>query len=301
MLKLKKIRGVEFDEFTHSYICGDKVLDGVTTLMKKHGLSPDYSSIPADILERAAAHGTAVHELLQAYDDGKVVVEDEEGNLKAYKALGLPIAASEYLVSDKKLVASFIDKVFEDGSLGDVKTTSVLHERSVSWQLSIYAWLFEKQNPEIHVPHIYAIHVRKGVAKLVELARIPDEQVAALFKAEEEGRIYEDVKPLADESLGLREVDIANYVDALEVIAQLKSALKEYEDKISEVQDRMYNYMVENHVPELKCASGLFTLKNEYTRTSIDSARLKKAMPDVYDQFLKTTTVKGSVIYKSNN
>ena len=94
-MRLKKINTVIFDELTHSYICGDKLLIGVTTLMKKHGLSPDYGDIPAEVLAKAAARGTAIHNLLEDYDNGKAVQEDEAGNLKAYKELGLKIHCSE--------------------------------------------------------------------------------------------------------------------------------------------------------------------------------------------------------------
>ena len=210
-MRLKRINSVMFDEFTHSYICGNKLLTGVTSLMRKHGLSPDYSGIPESVLESAAAKGTAIHQLIEDYDNGKTVAVDE--NLSAYAALKLDVHCSEYLVSDEDMVASFIDKVFTDCSLADVKTTSEVHKRSVAWQLSIYAYLFERQNPSKKVPHIYCIHVRDGKAKLIELARIPDEQVEALFQAEREGRIYEDPYVDPDVSVVLKNEDLCALVE----------------------------------------------------------------------------------------
>ena len=47
---------VIFNEENHTYTLGDKTLISVTQLLKKHGLSTDYSGVDAEILERAA-HG----------------------------------------------------------------------------------------------------------------------------------------------------------------------------------------------------------------------------------------------------
>ena len=147
-MRLRKNKEVAFNEWLHVYTASDgHTLIGVTELMKRHGLSPDYGGISKDVLEKAAARGTAIHQLLQDYDDGKAVIEDE--NLKAYKALGLKVHCSEYLVSDNDIVATFIDKVLDDCSLADVKSTSTVHRRPLEWQLSIGAYLFELQNPGI--------------------------------------------------------------------------------------------------------------------------------------------------------
>ena len=51
-----------FDETSHTYLLDDdKILIGVTSLMKKFGLSPDYSGIPEATLKKAAEEGTAIH------------------------------------------------------------------------------------------------------------------------------------------------------------------------------------------------------------------------------------------------
>ncbi len=300
-MRLRKCTGVSFDEFTHTYICGKKVLLGLTSLMKKHGLSPDYGNIPADVLMKAAAKGTAVHSLLEDYDNGKTVQDDDEGNLKAYRELGLKVHCSEYLVSDGEIVATFIDKILEDCSVCDVKHTATVHKRAVQWQLSVGAYLFEKQNPGKKVKHIYCIHVRGGKAKLIELNRIPSEEVEALLAAEREGRIYVDHEDVADAGIALREEDIANLVTALDVIAQYKAMMKQEEERVAAIQDRLYSYMVENNLDKMGCDYGEFTRKAEYTRTSIDSTKLKKDLPDIYDRYQKVTTVKGSVVFKANS
>lgn len=298
-MRLKNISNVTFDELTHSYICGDKLLVGVTTLMKKHGLSPDYGDVPAEVLAKAAARGTAIHNLLEDYDNGKTVQEDEAGNLSAYRKLGLKINRSEYLVTDGETVASFIDKVYEDCSLADVKTTATVHNRSVAWQLSIYAYLFEKMNPSKKVPHIYCIHVRDGKAKEIELNRIPDEEVEALLLAEKEGRIYEDKVELPDAGLALQDQEVLALVETLNTIAQYEAAIKAEKERAAALQDRLYQYMTDNNLDEMGCTMGKFTRKASYTRQSVDTQRLKKEMPDIFTKYQKETVVKGSVTFKA--
>ena len=297
-MRLRKNKEVAFNEWLHVYTASDgHTLIGVTELMKRHGLSPDYGGISKDVLEKAAARGTAIHQLLQDYDDGKAVIEDE--NLKAYKALGLKVHCSEYLVSDNEIVATFIDKVLDDCSLADVKTTSSVHRRPLEWQLSIGAYLFELQNPGKKVPHLYCIHVRDGKAKLIEVSRIPNDAVERLLECERCGVVYSDNPVPADAALALEEQAVV-LAEQLDQIARLKLAIKETEQASAELQQRLYDYMTENNLDEMACELGTFVRKSPYTKKSLDSARLKKEKPELYEQYLKESEVKGSITFKTN-
>ena len=297
-MRPRKNKEVAFNEWLHVYTAGDgHTLIGVTELMKRHGLSPDYGGISKDVLEKAAARGTAIHQLLQDYDDGKAVIEDE--NLKAYKALGLKVHCSEYLVSDNEIVATFIDKVLDDCSLADVKTTSSVHRRPLEWQLSIGAYLFELQNPGKKVPHLYCIHVRDGKAKLIEVSRIPNEAVERLLECERCGVVYSDNPVPADAALALEEQAVV-LAEQLDQIARLKLAIKETEQASAELQQRLYDYMTENNLDEMACELGTFVRKAPYTKKALDSTRLKKEKPELYEQYLKESEVKGSITFKTN-
>ena len=297
-MRLRKNKEVAFNEWLHVYTASDgHTLIGVTELMKRHGLSPDYGGISKDVLEKAAARGTAIHQLLQDYDDGKAVIEDE--NLKAYKALGLKVHCSEYLVSDNEIVATFIDKVLDDCSLADVKTTSSVHRRPLEWQLSIGAYLFELQNPGKKVPHLYCIHVRDGKAKLIEVSRIPNEAVERLLECERCGVVYSDNPVTADAALALEEQAVV-LAEQLDQIARLKLAIKETEQASAELQQRLYDYMTENNLDEMACELGTFVRKAPYTKKALDSTRLKKEKPELYEQYLKESEVKGSITFKTN-
>lgn len=297
-MRLRRNKEVAFNEWLHVYTASDgHTLIGVTELMKRHGLSPDYGGISKDVLEKAAARGTAIHQLLQDYDDGKAVIEDE--NLKAYKALGLKVHCSEYLVSDNEIVATFIDKVLDDCSLADVKSTSSVHRRPLEWQLSIGAYLFELQNPGKKVPHLYCIHVRDGKAKLIEVNRIPNDAVERLLECERCGVVYSDNPVPADATLALEEQAVV-LAEQLDQIARLKLAIKETEQASAELQQRLYDYMAENNLDEMACELGTFVRKTPYTKKSLDSARLKKEKPELYEQYLKESEVKGSITFKTN-
>lgn len=297
-MRLRKNKEVAFNEWLHVYTASDgHTLIGVTELMKRHGLSPDYGGISKDVLEKAAARGTAIHQLLQDYDDGKAVIEDE--NLKAYKALGLKVHCSEYLVSDNEIVATFIDKVLDDCSLADVKSTSTVHRRPLEWQLSIGAYLFELQNPGKKVPHLYCIHVRDGKAKQIEVSRIPNEAVERLLECERCGVVYSDNPVAADAALALEEQAVV-LAEQLDQIARLKLAIKETEQASAELQQRLYDYMTENNLDEMACELGTFVRKAPYTKKALDSARLKKEKPELYEQYLKESEVKGSITFKTN-
>lgn len=297
-MRLRKNKEVAFNEWLHVYTASDgHTLIGVTELMKRHGLSPDYGGISKDVLEKAAVRGTAIHQLLQDYDDGKAVIEDE--NLKAYKALGLKVHCSEYLVSDNGIVATFIDKVLDDCSLADVKSTSSVHRRPLEWQLSIGAYLFELQNPGKKVPHLYCIHVRDGKAKLIEVSRIPNDAVERLLECERCGVVYSDNPVAADAALALEEQAVV-LAEQLDQIARLKLAIKETEQASAELQQRLYDYMTENNLDEMACELGTFVRKAPYTKKALDSTRLKKEKPELYEQYLKESEVKGSITFKTN-
>lgn len=302
-MRLKKLNTVIFDELTHSYICGDKLLTGVTTLLHKHGLAPDLSFVDEEKLKAAADRGTAIHNLIEAYEDKKTVVDDECGNLKAYKTLGLNIHCNEYLVSDDDTIATMIDLVGEDCSIYDIKSWSKssvtkANIQYVSWQCSIGAYLFEKMNPSKKVPGIYLARVRDGEAELKQLDRIPNEEIEALVLAEKEGRRF--VKSIASADAVISEEEAVVLVRNLEMIAQLEATVKELKAANAEMFDRLYGYMEENKKGELACSLGVFVKKDGYERSSVDATKLKKDLPEIYEKYRKTTYVNGSVSFKAN-
>ena len=315
-MKLTQNKKVSFDDFTHTYLMGDSVLLGITSLMKKHGLSPDYGDVDEDTLAAAAARGTAIHKALEDYDNGgqvlfadttyngRVVLTADElkANLDAYRDLGLKAIASEFLVSDNKLVASSIDKVLDCGSdtevdLGDVKTTYTLHIDALEVQLGCYKYLLERQcRGKIKVRKCWGIHVRKGKAVLKEITPWPAEKAEALLLAEAEGRIYTEEKVDAVSVVG--EGELTQWVNAESNLAAMKAAIKDLEERTAEVKERIYQHMISNNLTEMTCPGGTIVLKRPSQRSSVDSKKLQTNYPDIFKECVKVSEVKGSISFK---
>lgn len=306
-MELVKNTRVFFEPVSHNYLLDDeKILPGVTTLLKKHGLSADYTGIPAAVLNKAAEEGTAIHRELEAYDNGEAVLVSEL--IDDYAKLGLKHLASEYLVSDNQIVASSIDKVYyvdeNTVDIADVKTTSKYHKRPVEWQLGIYKELFELQNPGIIVRNCYCLHIDRKTRKilgLIPVEPVTAEEVRDFLFAEANGQTYEDLGAVVQAAVALSEDELAQYTVGLERIAEAKEIIKNTEAIIKAYEARVVEYMQEHNLTELSSDGGTFKLKAAYERSSVDAAKLRKDYPALADKYQKTTTVAASVTFKANN
>lgn len=75
-------------------------------------------------------------------------------------------------------------------SLADIKTTYRIDKESLSWQLSIYAYLFERQNPGLKVRNLYGVWLRGDKSELIPVERRSDEEVMRLMECEVKGEKY---------------------------------------------------------------------------------------------------------------
>lgn len=309
-MELRNNPNVFFSKETHMYLCGDKILQGATTLLRNHGLMPDYSGIPDKVLEEAARKGTALHEAIEAYDNGESVMLTPF--LQEYKEIcdenGLKFLVNELLISDEELVASMIDGVYEGSTdnsvvLVDYKSTQKLHWRSLSWQLSLYKVLFERQFPGIKVEALKVLHLDKKddrVLGLFPVEEIPEAEVDALLLAEKEGRIYIDLHEEPSAEIVLTDEELTAYVTQASEIAKLKEQIKKIEESLKGLDKRVLDYMLENNLESLEGGGGVFKVKKAYERAAIDTERLKKMQPGIYEQYKKTTTVAASITFKPN-
>ena len=154
---------VLFNQEQHTYTLDGILLQGVTGMIGRQLFPDKYSNIPKEILNAAARRGSLIHETIELVDDLGISNEMEEvkGYIDLKELYGLQYETSEYLVSDNKNFASCIDKVYRESdtefSLGDIKTTYELDKDYIRWQLSIYAYLFEMQNPGCKVVRLFGI------------------------------------------------------------------------------------------------------------------------------------------------
>ena len=282
---------VVFEDITHSYLLDDHFyLMGVTSLMKKHGLSADYTTVDDDTLAAARERGSKGHHDIEKYCKGQL--KRHTAVTKAFAALKLDVLESEFLVSDNEMIASQIDLILKDYTIIDIKFTSELHIKPLQWQLSIYAYLLE-QTYSIKVPKVYALHFdKKNKPSLVEIQRLDDSYVEALLRAEKEGYILDQssLVPTANADKAVMELHrITTYID------NLKQRIKEAEKEKEELQNAFLQKMEETGTKSIVTDFCKITYVASSVRNGVDSKRLKEEMPDIYEEYKTTTTIKPSI------
>lgn len=289
---------VHFDEATHSYTDDNgKTLTGVTSVLKAVIYHSKYSGIPQDVLDRAAARGTEIHNACQRTDLwGKLSEGETRPEVLNYMRLkaehDITMIANEYLVGYGIYgIATMIDCIDSTGRLYDIKTTRELDKDYVSWQLSLSAYLFEIQNPEIDVPALYAIWLRGDIAELVEVERKTDEEIEALIHDYHEGIVRGVADLPAEQETGelLQVLDLEQeIINFKEMIDSLES---EKQKALASLKERMQAEGLRKiETPRLK-----LSLVEDSTSRSFDAKAFREAHPELAEQYQRETTRKGYV------
>ena len=312
-IELKK-SPVIFDENAHTYTLDGVRLSGVTAIVK--WMFPDtYKDIPQSVLEKAAEHGSLIHKKCEQYDNcgfGDDLPEVKE-YVRLKKENGLTTAENEYLVDDGKNIASSIDVVFDEDEKGcyplaDIKTTSKIHKNNVSLQLSIYAYLFEKCNKGKKAGRLFVIWLPKeqyGKAELMELNRISAtdcKKIVKAYLAKEDSTPYREkyfgAKGTSTELEPIEEALPVHLKDAEDMIISIENSVKELEAKKEVIKQRLYELMVKHNVKKWQSDRLQLIRKLDSTRETLDSTKLKKNYPEVYQECKKVSAVKGSLTIK---
>lgn len=292
---------VLFDKDTHTYTTPEGVcLQGITGIIERQLFPDKYSGVPEFVMKRAAERGSFVHEVCELVDDLGIDHESEEARnyQKIKESYGLQYEASEYLVSDNEHFASCIDKVYRESdsefSLGDIKTTYKLDKEYVRWQLSIYAYLFERQNPGCKVVRLFAIWLRGSISELLEVERIPDGIILELLSAEIEGRkfINHYAVPSVKTDMPLK------YREMEDSIIEITEQAKYWSERKKELTDGVMKEMVKAGAYSWKGESVSFIRKKDSIRRIFDREAFERDYPGVYDKYLVDTPVCGSITLK---
>jgi hypothetical protein len=222
------------------------------------------------------------------------------------KEAGLQVALSEYLVSDEMYIASSIDKVFADDSLGDIKTTSKVHWVNVTVQLSIYAFLYELQTGR-KANKLYVIWLPKpqyGTPMVKELTRIPAEvckYVIEVYSANGDPlSAISALSPYINIEQGARvKGEIPDGMqETIEELMMVKQRLDELGEREKELKKQVLTAM-QNAGEDSWCNDLIqFSRKAAYERESIDTKALKANEPNIYESYKKVTKVAESISYK---
>lgn len=287
-----------FDSATHTYTLNGKVLHGITKMLHRQIFKDMYKDVPQYILDKSAERGTNIHNLCHLHDMGIEIPSDSEyfNEVTEYANItnGLTYEDSEYIVTDGEYFASGIDKVYrvDDNTfdIGDIKTTYAKNEDYVTWQLNIYKYLFELQNPSMKVRNMYYIYIREGKSELIKVRELSQEWIKSLLDAEKNGKEYE----LPSELVRRSELpsNVANVENAIiSTILELKSL----EERKKQFEQTLLELMEKGNVKKWETENIAITRVLPTNRKSIDSAKLKELYPDVYNDCIKESTTKSSV------
>ena len=310
---------VIYNRDEHTYTLNGVLLSGVTAMIKYQLQPNSYKGIPKAVLEKAAAKGSKIHDMCEDADNFGDVADDYhvQDYVRMRDRLGLKHLVSEYLVSDGQYFASPIDKVYEVDEntvdLGDIKTISNMSLEDiekVTWQTSIYAMWFEKQNPHLKVRNLYVIWLpdlkyqnSKKQPFIKQLVRIPNEEIQKLLDAEVNDEKYrEDSVPRSQRDNHTEVVKADPLVPAqvaamnayvIEVLDNFAEAERLKKEMVEQVREAMAAHNIKSWKTE--CFS--FTSSADSTRETLDMDKLKELYPDIDfndERLYKTTAVKGS-------
>lgn len=309
IIKIPKLNipDVFYIKETHEYFTPDfKKLHGITGFINDQLFPGKLSGIPESVLSLATERGKRVHEECENIDNEGIGAESKHGEnyLRLKSDFGLTHIASEYLVTDNEFIASPIDKVYlgrysDSVILGDIKTTYKLDMLYLSWQLSIYAYYFERQNPHLKVDTLLAIWLRgEDTDGIVQVERIPDKEIDIFLKCCKEGLKYVD-NCSADSYVAKLNDLPAKVSNVEESVYQLIEMQKTLDEQMNKFKSQLLELMKEAKADNIKGDLITITRKKAYQRESFDAKALKEKYPDVYDEFVKVSDVKESIQIKA--
>ena len=303
---------VIFDPEKHEYTLNGRQLSGVTPIVA--WLFPEtYKGIPQQVLDKAADRGSMIHAKVELANSMSIVDDEiisQYMELKEQK--GLKTVCNEYLVSDETDIASCIDDVYDengDDSLGDIKCTSKVHIPNVTLQLSIYAWLYEMQNPTRKVKSLYCVWLPRpqyGQPDIFLLDRVPSDVCEKIVTDYIKGESNEVSLVLLKKS-GFEHEDEHKRVegevpeavqDLIDELVTVKKQLDIYTQREKEIKEQLLATMVARG--EDKWQSDVIQVSKvaASVSVSVDSKALKEKYPEVFDECKKESKRKEYVTYK---
>lgn len=325
---------VVFSENPHGYFLDGIRLSGITTLIKAatglgvYAEASDY--VKEFLIPKAGEKGTAVHHAIEVYDKtGERQTEfelplnghlDVSAQLDNYIMLreGYEPIANEYTVSDNLMYASNIDNVWQKKETGgiwlvDTKTNNLdLYPGGedalieyLSWQLSCYAYLFERQNPELKVEGLLGNWFRDSQCKQWTITRKEDGIIGQLldcpYEITEHGFTY-DVGDksrfaYAGTSVATQEQNLIpqNVVNIIAIILEEEKAAKA---KLDELKVQLKSAMMEHGVKSWDAGLFTATISKDSIVNTFDATKFKKDHADLYEQYVKQSVRQGSFTLK---
>ena len=339
---------VVFEENPHGYRLGTKRLSGVTGLIHailNLGVYPGATEYVKQVaIPQAGAYGTAVHHTIELYDEIGIKETVQKAVEHQTKDFGMKVfgpydtsreletcikhregfrpIANEYTISDNAQYASNIDNVWRKVEtqgiwLVDTKTNNLDYypggkealKLYLSWQLSVYAYLFEKQTG-LKVEGLAANWLRHEEGEFWIIERQPDDFVKALLEHTKATWVdgqwqYEWTgdKDMLEIMRGsnLPAVSQQSDIVPLEVINAITELLKrekEMKTVMEEFKAKLKAAMKENGIKSFECDTFKATIAKDSLVTSFDGKKFKEDHPDLYHEYSSESFRAGSFTIK---
>lgn len=278
---------IHFNEETHEYYNGLDKLISVTQLLKKHGLSTDFSAVPKHILEKASEKGTAIHKRIENYvKTGEVGEGEYQDQVETFADMFHIFNLSEVIVGND-IVAGTVDLIdTRIGLIADIKTGSTVNKESWAWQLSIYDYLY-RPYAEWEGTQLGVIRLLDDSCDWVLLNNIPDEEIERLFECERNGELYKQQLIPSDLALKVEQAE--------QSLAIVETAKKQAEEIAKSYRAELMEYMENNGIKQFKGEKVTVTYVAPQIRSGYDLKALELHHPDILGQFPKNTEVKASL------
>lgn len=281
---------VVFDSVKHTYELNGRRLNGITHVIKDKLFPDTYKDVPEATLAKAAERGHRIHSTIELFDTVDITTKncpELDNYIKArekYPWLAKHIS-SEYIVSDEEQYASGIDKVYEGEEgviIADIKTTYKIPFEYARWQLSVYKYLFKKQNPGVKVEAGYIIWLREDKIRIMQVDIIGAEAIVEL--------LYGVTAP----KLASCEID-----------EELLMRLKEKADKANAEYDaakaQILQRMADNKVNKIDGSLFCINLRTGVTRMSFDTKAFKADHPEDYEKYVTMQEQKPTISIRVKN
>lgn len=322
-------------------------ITGLIHSVLKLGVYPDASEFVRTVaIPRAGEYGSAVHKAIETYDEIGIrqteypnsygdepweVSRELESYIK-HRGGFLPIA-NEYTVSDGKRWASNIDNVWLRESTGgiwlvDTKTNNLDYypldgygqpgyfpdhaaglKEYLSWQLSVYAELFEAQNPGLKVEGLAANWLRRGDAAFWVIDRQPSDKVKLLLETvwleNEDGTVsyFHGAPWVLHPALGTAVARQETAVrllpdDAISFIYQTLKAYNDAEEQLKKMKTMLRDAMENAGIKSWDCGKFRCTVAADSERETFDLKRFKADHPELATQYITKKPQKGGFTLK---
>ena len=308
-----RIVNIEFNEELHEYhVNGRKADISVTALIDKQISKTEWHTIPADVLQKAADYGTAVHLDLELFvRDGKTPEFNETKNFQKFlKSNPLATPRTEFrlalehrglLLTGTADLMAYLNMI---PIIADYKTTSVIYEESVRWQMSLLDYMARKLHGAIvngslfeYTPaqKLFVFHFDKkkqGQFTPVEVAPISDIEIERMLDAEAAGQEYVPttfITPrLQQEVLSIQAA-----------ITKHKKAIAELEAQDDALRAGLLTaFEAHPDIKRVECPEFTISYVAPSQGTAFDAKAFEAAHPDQALNYQKTTSRKGYVTIK---